>query len=384
MMYAKSITLLAWLGFIFFTTDARGQSPSEVEAMQNADEGDVVYGVIPDIRVDDTKLKFQDGDFVVVPVPFSNPTFDTGLVVGSAYFYPQTKKQKESQPASVTGVAGLYSSNDSFAYGVGHLGYWDEDNWRFNGALAKLDLNLDLRTRLSGSTGQEALWLIDGDLIRTQISRRVFKKWYVGLVGQYIDFNQQFLLDEPIDSRFGLGLESKQFGVGLSIDYDARDNPFNATSGMLFEIDAMHQDDSAVDRSYQSYSIKYHSYHRLSKAVVLAWEVQGCYKDGTPPLWDTCRIPLRGFSATDYMGKSSAAGQIEARWQFRPRWGAVGFAGAGYSGSSFGELRDSDRVPSYGIGLRFMVLQSKRVNLRIDYARSDAGDAIHFSVGEAF
>jgi hypothetical protein len=31
-----------------------------------------------------------------------------------------------------------------------------------------------------------------------------------------------------------------------------------------------------------------------------------------------------------------------------------------------------------------MVLKSKRINMRLDYARSSDSDAIHFLVGEAF
>ena len=38
----------------------------------------------PDVRSDDTKLKLQKGDFVAVPIPISNPTFDTGLVACAA------------------------------------------------------------------------------------------------------------------------------------------------------------------------------------------------------------------------------------------------------------------------------------------------------------
>ena len=66
------------------------------------------------------------------------------------------------------------------------------------------------------------------------------------------------------------------------------------------------------------------------------------------------------------------------------RWGVVGFAGCGYIDSSFSEVDDSDIIPSYGVGLRFMVLKSKRINMRVDYGRSDNSDAIHLSVGEAF
>ena len=117
---------------------------------------------------------------------------------------------------------------------------------------------------------------------------------------------------------------------------------------------------------------------------MLAWEIQGCQKAGSSPLWDACTVRLRGFSATDYLGKVSASGQVEARWQLSKRWGVVGFGGSGWVGKSFSGIREDEAIPSYGAGLRFMVLPAKRINLRLDYARSTDSDAIHFSVAEAF
>ncbi len=98
--------------------------------------------VTPDFREDDIDLKLQKGDFLVIPIPFSNPTLDSGLVLGAAYFHAQTEEEKAQQPASVTGGAAMYSSNESLAYGIGHQQYWDEDRWRFSGAFGEADLNL--------------------------------------------------------------------------------------------------------------------------------------------------------------------------------------------------------------------------------------------------
>ena len=84
------------------------------------------------------------------------------------------------------------------------------------------------------------------------------------------------------------------------------------------------------------------------------------------------------------MGNQSITGQFEARWRVSNRWGFVGFAGAGHVGDSFSAQGDSERVPSYGAGIRVMVLDSKRINLRLDYARSNDSDAWYFGAGEAF
>ncbi|RLA28706.1 MAG: hypothetical protein DRR15_17020, partial [Gammaproteobacteria bacterium] len=80
-----------------------------------------------DIRDAESKLIVQKGDIVVVPIPISDPTLGTGLVLGSAYFYAQTEEQKKSQPASLTGVAGIYTNNDSYAFGISQQNYWGGD-----------------------------------------------------------------------------------------------------------------------------------------------------------------------------------------------------------------------------------------------------------------
>jgi hypothetical protein len=48
--------------------------------------------IVPDLRDGETRLKLQKGDFVVVPIPTSNPTLDTGLVLAGAYYYPQSEE----------------------------------------------------------------------------------------------------------------------------------------------------------------------------------------------------------------------------------------------------------------------------------------------------
>ena len=122
----------------------------------------------------------------------------------------------------------------------------------------------------------------------------------------------------------------------------------------------------------------------MATSVVLAWEAQACARSDKAPLWDACRIHLRGFPATDYLGKTSASAQAEARWRFHGKWGAVAFAGGGYVRNPFSDPDERELVPSYGIGLRFMVLKSQRINIRLDYARSDDSGALYLSVGEAF
>jgi len=342
-------------------------------------------GIAPDIREDETKLKLQKGNFVVVPIPISNPTLDSGLVLGAAYFYPQSEEQKKLQPASVTAAAGMYTSNNSKAFGIAQQNYWKDDKWRFTGVLGSADLRLSLLTpeELPGSASVD--WGINGKFLYAKGSRKIKGHWYGGLLARVVDAKQSITTTtEDTELEFDIG-DVVSAGLGAILEYDARDNPFNSTSGRHFTVDALFNDEAiGSNQSYQSYSAAYRSYHRLTDSVVLAWEVQGCARGGTTPLWDACMVKLRGFSVTDYLGTVSASGQVEARWQVSKRWGLVGFGGSGYVGTSFSGIRDDKPIPSYGVGVRFMVLAAKRINMRLDFARSLDSDAVHFTVGEAF
>lgn len=339
--------------------------------------------VAPDIREDESKLKLQKGNFVVVPIPISNPTLDTGLIAGAAYFYGQTEEQRKAQPASVTAAAAMYTSNDSRAAAVVQQNYWRDDRWRFTGALGSADLRLSLIAPDEDSGTTNVDWRINGTFFLARLSRKIAGDWYGGAFTRVVDANQSLEFgDDSLDFDTN---DVRAVGVGLTAEFDSRDLPINTYSGRHFKIQALFNDEAiGSNDTYQSYDVSFKSYHELSGSVVLAWELLGCQRSGTTPLWDSCLIKLRGFSATDYLGKASYSGQAEVRWRMSKRWGLVAFGGAGEVADSFSGFRDRASIPSYGAGARFSVLPAKRINLRLDYAKSRDSDAIHFSVGEAF
>lgn len=370
------IAVLALAGTSALADDTASPDSSRIDARPS---------IAPDIRDDQTKMKMQKGDIVVVPIPMSNPTLDTGLVLGGAYFYAQTEEQAKEQPASVTAAAGMYTSNDSKAFGIVQQNYWREDRWRFTGALAMADLRLTLLAPDGSDSGSHVDYKVSGPILFAQLSRRLKGDWYGGVQMRVIQAKQGLEVGDEDDSTNFEFDDVVSSGLGLNLEYDSRDLPMNSYDGGHTKITALFNDEAiGSNQTYQSYSIFTRAYRSLTKSVVLAWEAQGCHREGKTPLWDSCTVKLRGFPATDYLGVSSASTQIEARWKMSKRWGLVGFAGVGTIEHSFSGVNDHSSIPSYGVGVRFMVLQSKRINMRVDYARSDDSDAIYLSVGEAF
>jgi hypothetical protein len=342
--------------------------------------------IAPDIRGSDHPLKVEKGNLVVVPIPNSSPELGSGLILGAGYFHKQSAAQKKVQPASVTGVAAYYTSNGSYAGGIGNESYWDKDNWRFTGAIGYANLDLELLTVDVSGSSLKADWLIDGEFVYAKIARKFYDHWYAGIFSRYVAFDQDLTISGSGNfPGFDFGNSVQSVGLGLQVQYDSRDMPTNPYNGKLFTVNALFNEKSlGSDKTYQSYDLTYSSYHELSAPVVIAWEVSGCLKSGTVPLWDACRIGLRGFPGTNYMGESTEFAQIEARWKFSKKWGIVGFVGVGHISNYITEGILDDVVPSYGVGLRFMVMQAKRINMPLDYGRSRSSDTIYLSVGEAF
>lgn len=380
--------LIAFLALMLSSPALSLQQEGDDEPEHQPLSSDLPIDSIPDLRDEDTKLKFQgkkERNLFVVPIPMSSPTFGTGLILGGAYFYPQTEEQKKSQPASFTGAAAGYTHNKSWFAGVLQQNYFAEDKWRFSALAAYADFKLELIPPQEGSEEGLLDWLVVGGVFQTSISRRLGNHWYLGLTAHYLDIQQD--LDLNVDyPDFNLDQNIRSPGVGLRAEYDTRDMPSNAYQGQRLELKAITATvRGGNDDSYQSYFARFRSYHPLSDTLVLAWEVSGCTKDGRIPLFDTCRLSLRGFPLTDYLSKQSILAQVEARWRVYKRWGLVAFAGGGRVDDSFGGRGEGETIPSYGVGLRWMVLESKRINVRVDYARSDnGGSAWYLSVAEAF
>ncbi len=381
------VTLIAILLLFVPTISISGTDDSDPE--EHPVSTDLPIEAIPDLTEETSKFKFlskKPKNLLLVPIPTSNPTFGTGLILGGAYFYAQTEEQKKAQPASFTGAAAGYTDSKSWFAGVMQQNYWKEDKWRFTGVAGYLNLNLELNPGVTENGDTRPVdWLVDGAFLQARLSRRLRGNWYLGLTGRYLDISQVIGLDIE-DEGFNLLSEISAPGVGLNLDFDTRDMPSNPYSGRYFEVKALTSSQSGSDAdSYQSYQARFRSYHSLADPLVLAWDINGCYKSGQIPLWDTCRLALRGFPGTDYLGKQSVYAQAEVRWRLYKRWGVVAFAGAGRVDDSFGRLGEDETIPSYGLGLRFMVLESQRINVRLDYARSDKGnEAWYLSVTEAF
>ena len=76
-------------------------------------------------------------------------------------------------------------------------------------------------------------------------------------------------------------------------------------------------------------------------------------------------------------------GELEARYDFNPRWSILGFAGAGKAVSDRGN-GDSDMVVSKGLGFRYLIARRFGMRAGIDVAWGPEVTAFYIQMGSAW
>ncbi|TYK65289.1 hypothetical protein [Colwellia echini] len=353
-----------------------------------------------DLRNEKEHAQGQKGSFFAVPIPIVDPTLGSGIVIDAAYYHSQSAEQKATQPSSATQGVAAYTNNKSYAYGLIQKNYWEQDTWRFVGSGGYTALELNLLDPQYSADGNQLDWYVAGTLFKAELLRRFGSHWYIGGQTRFVHNTQSISGNIETDGNSSTttttttagnsGFQSttdtsSSNGLGVLIQYDTRDSQTNAYKGQRLSIDTLFNNTSmGSTNTYQSYNARYRYYTELTDNLVSATEIRACAKSGEAPLWDYCTISLRGFSATNYLNKASASAQTALRWRAWRKLGFVAFVGIGYDAQTIKELGDQSNVNSYGLGMRYMVLESQRINFRVDYARSGDNDALYVSVGEAF
>ncbi len=328
-------------------------------------------------------------NFVVMPIPMSNPSLGNGLgVVGMALYSPGGSKRPWT-----SGLGGLYTDTKSWAIGAFQKAYLADDRFRLTGAggAGVFNVNFYGIGSTAGSKGLSIPLEQKSGFVIAQGLMRLGPNYYGGFMYRLIDMKTTIRIsdaDLPVQlPDFELDSTVAQFGVAG--EYDTRDTEYGPRKGVyatfqwLYAMDAL-----GSDFEYPRLTVAINGYHELSPKAVLAWRGSACFSGDDAPFYDLCSYgqnnDLRGYVTGQYRDHALVAMQVEYRRQLHKRWGMVAFAGVGEVASGINGLNSENLLPAAGLGVRFAASETYRVNLSIDYAVGKDSDALYFSVGEAF
>jgi hypothetical protein len=178
-------------------------------------------------------------------------------------------------------------------------------------------------------------------------------------------------------------------GVGLSSDYDSRDDRYHPSSGWWMSglLMRFFRPGSDEEDFWSSY-LDVRNYRKLSDTDVLALQFFSYGVDRGAPLWRYAAVGVgvhsRGYSRNRYLDYRMAATQAEWRRPLFWRLGMQVFGGLALVTPTWPQTRIDTIRPTLGAGLSVRIPQLTDVPIRGDLAIGDENLHGDLSIGFAF
>ncbi len=80
-------------------------------------------------------------------------------------------------------------------------------------------------------------------------------------------------------------------------------------------------------------------------------------------------IKLRGTPMMRYQGMHVVETEVEARWNFTPRWSVMDFSGVGRTAGSLNSCGSSSSRSAHGTGFRYLTARKLGLHAGLDIAK---------------
>lgn len=181
------------------------------------------------------------------------------------------------------------------------------------------------------------------------------------------------------------------FGVGPIVTWDSKDDSFYPRKGTFGQFSAIMFPERIGDYDFRQYRVDLRQYIPVGEKGVFAVQEYVNVMRGDVPFSYLSRIGgsggfslLRGYYSGLFRERDVGALQVEYRTPVWKRLGVVVFAATGVIGHDLLRGRELAAKSSGGLGVRYRVGGSEKINLRLDFAVGDDSSGVYFNILESF
>jgi outer membrane protein assembly factor BamA len=321
----------------------------------------------------------KSSPWFITPLLSSDPKISTAAGGMAGY----VKQFDEKSPASLIGVAGTYSTTNSWyltAFAKTHFG---EDKHRLTIAAVTGEVHNDYSDFLG--SGLNVQTTDDVSLYALRYSYRIYGNWYLGpqfMSTNYAISGDNFLSGQVLEHIGLTGFRSN--GVGLYTAHDTRNNQYSPSSGHVFEAhNIAYRESLGGDASFDTLTADYQHYIPHKKIHVIAVHARGRWTNDAPNSGYSS-VDLRGYTRGQYLAPHSGMVEADYRYSLNKKWGLAAFAGvAGLYGSDK-EEGSNELFPGAGAGV-FYRLNDEGMVVRADAAFGKDGNwGLYLTFGHGF
>lgn len=330
---------------------------------------------------EDSLKKEKKVDFSVMPYLSYNRNLDFMIGVIPMGMY-RIDPLDTISPKSLSGMAGIYTTNGSYFVSFFNKIYLKEDQWR----IVAFAMTGDHLSQFYMDDVDEPGFYNYGTkttFVMTGVQRQVFNDFYLGINYSYAHHNTVYEDDIQEPSTV------KTNGLQLNVLYDNRDMVYYPTQGKKTSLKWINFPTwFGNEVKAQKIIGEYNQYFPMRNGKdVLAARFAGKFGLGDIAFEQQVTLggkDIRGYSEGKYRGDGLMAIQGEYRYNFQPKMGLVGFFGLGTIYGSDTESFNWKLYPGGGIGYRYKAFKSVKFNIGLDAAVGKDDWGIYFRIGESF
>jgi hypothetical protein len=326
--------------------------------------------------------------FLPLPLVITEPAVGYGL--GGAALFLQPRKDADDEGwdrPDVSVVGAIATQNGTRAAFGGDARRWAGGRLRTLAGAVVAKANLDFYGLGDDTSFDRAVrYSLDVAAVVLQADWQVAARspWSIGL--RYVAADvQPRLRDAPIAPGLLDDVHVKVSAPAVALTYDSRDNVFTPTSGAYSSTSYMVAREALGSTDdFERFRQTLMGWWPLGKEVTLGARADVQAASSSTPFFLLPFIALRGVPALRYPGERAAAAELEARWEFRPRWSLVGFAGAGRATTERDGRTLGQGVASGGVGVRYEIARKFGMHVGLDLAHSPGTTALLLQIGSAW
>ncbi len=324
--------------------------------------------------------------------PYAYYTPETQLAIGlGGIVYFRSEDFLQGKPSKVLASA-YYTSNQQYSISLIPQFYFKEDI-HFVSADLYFGRVVDKFYGIGNSTPdhQDVNYDALSAMADLKYTWKITEEQSLGLNYKFGNYNITKTSDNYILSDSSVlgdkgGLVS---GGGMNFSIDTRDYIFYPTRGIWFEGSAqLYPQIIMGDYKFGRYVADARWYTSTAEDVVLAVQAYGAFSSGSPPFYELPALGgssrMRGYFKGRFRDRQYVMGQVELRRQFAGQFGIVLFGGVGEVMPHMGDFTLTGLKYSFGGGIRFMLDEKEKMNIRVDYGMGENTNGVYFAIEEAF
>jgi len=386
---------------LLVTTWVYPQTEQPQQSQQSGKKESVMIDTL-DHKLDWSRYLIEMHGFIPWPSIISEPALgDFGLAMALVFISPQESAKAKANYTfpDITGVAGLWTLNNSWGVAAFRQGSFPKARMRYKIAGGYAPLNVEfyrtINTKLTGERTRSFLFNLGSAFGIVEASENIWKeKIFLGLNYTFASTKLKYDLDisdtlrriieyfhldtllEKIDDRSNVGY------AGLFAEWDSRNSIFTPDKGIRFRATGtLSRNWLGSDDNYQQLEFFTNIFFQPFKPWVCGFMADWNMMSDDAPFYMLPYLTMRGIPAAKYQGQQVLSFETEQRYDITPRWSVVGFVGTGRTFSTSDFLKDENWYWAGGAGFRYLIARMFKLRMGVDVARGPGQFAYYIVCG---